>query len=303
MRFKIIFFIGMFFFSSLLLAQEKSLDRVIAIVNSNVITNSELNQQMAIARSQMHAAGGPLLPENKLREVVLNRLIDNNLQFDIAKKANLKISDEQVNSAISKIAAQNNISVDDLRKSIGAEGLSYSEYREQIKNQILISEVQQHFVAPKVKVTAEDVREAKPISQPRVNINPNAQYHVIDILVSSDENAQDLLAKLKNSNDPDSILKNDSSLQINDLGLRPLSQLPDIFVKSVQVLKLGQFSNLLQAPNGVHILRLLEVRGNQAYSRAPALSSEQIAYQEKYNEALKNWLKTLRSQSYVKIND
>jgi peptidyl-prolyl cis-trans isomerase SurA len=307
MQFRLIFLLMTLLFSITTFANEKLLDKVIAIVNAQVITQSELDQQMKMAVAQIQSAGLPMPPADKLRQQVLNQLIDIDLQKTVAKKANIFISDAQVEAAIAKIAADNHMSTVQLQKSIAAEGMSYSAYRHQIHDQMLIAQVQQAMVAPKVKVTPPDVLDAKnapAAHKPIVRTNPhNTRYHVVDILVIKPGKADELLSKIRESNNPGSILNKNPAVKINDLGFRQLSQLPDIFIKPVQSLNPGQFSDLVKAPNGTHILSLIAVEGGQqaTHAAASALTPEQRAYQKKFEEALQKWLETLRGQSYIKI--
>jgi len=296
-------FIASLLFSTNTFADERLLDKVVAVVNSQVITQSELDQQMRVVRAQIRSSGMRMPSQAVLHQQVLNQLIDIALQKNIAQKANIRISKAQVDATIGKIAAQNNMSMAQLQRSIEAQGMSYSAYRHQIHDQMLISEVQHALVGPKVRVTPADVAAAKNSVQPAQprQSDTTTLYHVVDILVLNSQNAQDLLSKIRSGGNPDSVLNNNPGVKISDLGFRKLSDLPGIFVKPVESLSPGQFSDLIQAPNGVHIISLIAVQGGGQAYRASRLTPQQIAYQKKFEEALQKWLQTLRSQSYIKI--
>lgn len=307
MKFRIILF-SYFFIASLLFcnntfADERLLDKVIAIVNSQVITQSELNQQMHVVKAQMQSSGTRMPSQEELHKQVLNQLIDIALQKNIAQKANISISDAQLNAAIGKIAADNNMSIAQLQRSIAAQGMSYQAYRHQIHDQMLVSEVQHAMIGSKVVVTAQDIAAAKNSVQPTQprHSNTPVQYHVVDILVLNPDNAESLLSKIRSTGNPGSVLNNNPGVKITDLGFRKLSDLPGIFVKPTESLSPGQFSDLIKAPNGVHIISLIAVQGGGQMNHASRLTPQQIAYQKKFEEALQKWLRTLRSESYVKI--
>lgn len=292
-----LFFIVNILFTTNIYAQEKLLDQVVAIVNSQVITQSELNQQMKVDSAQGRSV-------SDLHQQALNELINIALQKNIAKKAHIIISDVQVDATIAKIAAQNNMTMAQLQKSLSAHGMSFAAYRHQIHDQMLIEEVQHLMVAPKVKVVPEDIQaannSAQAVAQPR-HINPNVRYHVVDILVLDPKNAGGLLSKIRSSENPGNVLNHNPAVKITDLGFRKLSDLPGIFVGPVEYLSPGQFSGLIDAPNGVHIISLISVQGRGYTPPAPVLTPQQIAYQKKFKEVLAEWLRTLRSESYVKI--
>jgi peptidyl-prolyl cis-trans isomerase SurA len=300
--YRVILFLCFFSYSSFVLANERLLDQVLAVVNSQVITQSQLNQQMRLS------------PGNS-RQQGLDQLINIALQKDIAKKAHIVVSSADVDSAIAKIASQNHLSLSQLQKSVVASGMSYTAYRHQIHDQILIHQVQQAFVASKVKITPQDIENARNHMPMRTTIvsesnsnsksksTLNTKYHVIDLLISSDQVAKELLRKIRSGGNPEKILNNNPDVKIADLGFRSLSQLPSIFVNSVQSLSPGQFSDPVKAPNGVHIVSVIAVQGGRPASHISSvrLTPEQMAYQLKFEEALQKWLQTLRSQSYIKI--
>jgi peptidyl-prolyl cis-trans isomerase SurA len=291
--YRIIFFLAVCCYSTFAAAEERLLDQVVAIVNSQVITQSQLNQQMRMDKSTS-------------RQAALDQLINIALQKDIAKKAHITVSEADVDTTIDKIASQNHLSRVQLQKSVAAQGISESAYLRQIHDQILLHQVQQAFVAPKVKVTPQDIANARNQAAPAVvpvfHDKANAKYHVIDIFVSSRETAEKLLKKIRGGGNPEKILNNNPHVKIADLGFRPLSQLPDVFVKPVKSLNPGQFSDPIKAPNGIHIVTIMGVEGRaQNALPAPVLTPEQMAFQQKFEEALQQWLHNLRSQSYVKI--
>jgi peptidyl-prolyl cis-trans isomerase SurA len=280
------------------------LDKVVAIVNSTVITQSELNAQMRVVRSQMQASGAPTPSQAVFRKMVLDQLINNTLQLDLAKKAGLTLSDSALDNVIAKIAAQNNMSVPQLYKGVASQGISRNAYREQIRQQVVMHTLQQKALGSQLKVTDQDLVNAKNFANQarRPSAAVYAQYHVVDLLLKTKQEADGFLAQLQAGSSTENLMKKYPETKVDDLGARPLSELPSVFQSPVQLLKPGQFSPVIQAPNGYHILQLVNASGpQQKMPIQPAMTAQQLAFEHKYNEALQQWLQKLRSQSYVKI--
>ncbi|MDX2163788.1 MAG: SurA N-terminal domain-containing protein [Gammaproteobacteria bacterium] len=137
----------------------ETLDKVIAIVNSEPITQNELNQQISIAKSQLQSAKQPVPSDSVLRKKVLDQLIDMKLQLQIAKKAHLSVSDTDLTKTIAGIAAKNNMTTDQLKSAIEAHNMNYADYREQIRREIILSQVAQTQVVPTIKLSDAEVQQ------------------------------------------------------------------------------------------------------------------------------------------------
>jgi parvulin-like peptidyl-prolyl isomerase len=163
--------------------------------------------------------------------------------------------------------------------------------------------IQQKALGAQIKVTDQDLANAKNFTnqarQPSAAVY--AQYHVVDLLLKTKQAADGFLAQLQAGSSAENLMKEYPETKVDDLGTRPLSELPSIFQSSVQLLKPGQFSPVIQAPNGYHILQLVNASGPQKIPTQPGMTAQQLAFEHKYNEALQQWLQKLRSQSYVKI--
>lgn len=289
-------------FHSIVYAQP--LDRVVAIVNDQVITLSQLNTAVSLAKDQARVNRMPLPSDNVLRKKILDQMIDKNLELQLAKKNNITVSPAQIDKAIASIAAQNKMSVSQLYKAVAQQGLSEREYKQQIRDQLLISQLQRQVVGNSITVTEQEVKSfAK--KNPVTN-NTTAQYHVIDILIPANtsssaaamQKAQSLLKTLYSNTNVQQALKQ-AGAQPQDLGWRPLSQLPDIFANQITHMRVGEFSQPIQAPNGIHILKLESQQGG-----AQKISDEEIRniiFGQKAEAQIQKWLKGLRSSSYIKI--
>lgn len=271
------------------------LDKVIVIVNSQVITQNDLDQQSKLSahKNAQHSN--------------LDQLINRALQLDVAKKANLLISEKAITETIEKIAFQNNITVAQLQQSLTDKGISEKAYREQLRQALLIRQVQEKFVAPQVKITEQDIADAKN-KQDRMTKNTvlqdshsHDQYHVIDILVSEKDSAQALLKKLqKKPAMVKSLVHTHPGTIVTDMGFRSMTEIPEVFIKTLLTLQIGQFSQPIRAPNGLHILQLITIKKiTLLQPGASILSPQQIAYEQKFAIALQAWLKKLRAQASI----
>ena len=289
------------------------LDGIIAIVNSQVITTEELRQAMILAKEQMNAEQIPLPNETVLRRQVLNAMINRTLQLEYAKKMNIQVSDEELNQAIVNIAKENHLTLDELRASIVARGMNYEEYRGQIREQIIISQLQQRVITPEITVSDQEVDT---FAKNYVHQNhSDTEYHVFDILiplsntpsseaiVAAQKRAQQLTAQLRKGANFQALAAANSAgqqaLQGGDLGWRKLAELPTVFAEQVNALNIGQVSDPIRAANGFHIIKLVDLR-NSSKNLTPEQIKQSI-FERKYTEQLEIWLQQLRDSSYVKI--
>jgi len=135
----------------------ETLDHIVAIVNDDVITRSELRNEMHTTRLQLRAMQKSIPPDAILKKSVLDHLIDKKLQLQIAKQMNITIPDNELNTVIARIAAQNNMTTTQLFERIQNEGMSVSAYKETLREQLLLQKVQQQEIASKVVINPDEV--------------------------------------------------------------------------------------------------------------------------------------------------
>lgn len=266
--------------------QAATLDTIVAVVNEAVITQSQLNQEITLAREQMLASHTPVPPPAVLRQKMLQSLINKQLQLQVAKKEGLTVSDADVDHAIDRIAQGNGITAQQLKIKVQQQGINYDKYRNEIREQMIISQLQQREVAPKVVITEQEVTDFLPTMKKQLATKPAAHvvqsgqviYHVQDYLIALPENptpqqvsdalqkAQVILTKLRAGEDMQK-----QKLLMADLGWRKADDLPTLFVASIKPLSVGGFAGPVRAPNGYHILKLVGLRGGD--TAAPANST------------------------------
>lgn len=259
--------------------QLQPLDKVVAIVNDDVITESELSSQLVMLRQQLQAKNLAIPKETLLRKQVLQHLIDVNLQLQMAKRNNISIDDVEINEAISKIAESNKITLTQLREALSQQGMNWNAYRANIKKEMLISRLQQQAVSKDVVVSPKQVEEY--LRSPEYNQQKNASYHVYNIVIPLSEHpspdelnkakakANTLLLKIKKGANFSELALAESTgefaLDGGDLGMRHLAELPELFAKKVVTMKKGEVAGPIRAANGFQLIKLVDVAEEQVH--------------------------------------
>lgn len=298
-------------------ALTESLDRIVAVVNDEMITESVLITQAEKYRQQILRQGGHLPSDSVLRHHVLDQLINTELQIQFAKEQGIAVTPRDVNEAIAGIAKHNNISVSDLMAQVAHEGFTAKSYRKDIEEQLLIVKLHRTVITPEIVVTPEDVSHFIKESQKKVRVS---EYRVSDLLIplseipSSDQlqQASQQAAKIKaiaqKGEDFSKLAMatsaDVSALEGGDLGWRKLAELPSIFADEVKGMKVGEVSGPIRAPNGIHVIKLVNKRVNAQLSSAAKQERqevEELLFKRKFNDKLKSWLLELRKNAYIKV--
>ena len=258
-----------------LFADEIVLDRIAAIVNEDVVMQSELIQRKSIVEEQLQARNTRLPSADILHKQVLNRLILESLQKQLAEKQGIRISDSQLNGAISNIAAQNKMSLEQFREALIAEGRNYNQAREQIRTEMLINSVQQNLVNRRIRVSEQEIENF--LNSETGKQATSAEYQLSHILMAVPSQASPELIQqaerkankihksltdganfaetaVEFSNAP-------NALKGGDLGWRKATELPEDLGKAVRNLNAGEFSQPVRSPSGFHIFLLRDKRG------------------------------------------
>lgn len=272
------------------------LNSVVAVVNSDVITQSELNHGIASAQQQLAASPNPsAINKMQLRKMVLQQLIDDKLVLELAKQANITVTEHQVSQAIQHIAAGNQMTVAQLQAALKQQNANWAAYRKMIHKQLVIHQVQQHAVGAHVQITAQDKQKAR--AEYQSAMQTQQQFHVIDIVADTKKDAQQILAQLHKGANINTVAPKSTT----DLGWQTAQTLPTIFVQPITTMKAGDLAGPIQAPNGFHIIQLAAVRG-QATTAPSKAQLQNMAYEIALQRAVKKWIVQLRKTAYIKIN-
>jgi peptidyl-prolyl cis-trans isomerase SurA len=251
------------------------LDKVVAIVNNGVITSSELDAQVELSKKQIIAQKVQMPKDSVLRKQVLQHLIDVDLQMQLAKQNGVTVDSTELNEAIERVATMNNLTLSQLREEITKQGITWQEYRRNIRKEMILSRVQQKAVGKDVQVTNEQVDQY--LKTASTVDNSSATFHLQNIVIplteeptteelkSARANADNLLAKIRKGEDFSRLAIEESSgelaLEGGDLGERHLAELPEIFAKEVVNMKVGQVVGPLRTGNGFQLIKLVAIGG------------------------------------------
>ncbi|MBS1270400.1 MAG: Chaperone SurA [Gammaproteobacteria bacterium] len=257
-------------------AYAAEIDKVLVVVNDDVITESEFEQTLLRIKTDLAARGGELPPENQIKQQVLDRMILQEIQLQLAKRAGIEVAESELNSAMADVADRNNFTVDQLRVAMKREGIDYELLRENIRTQMITQRLAERQVARAVVVTDEEVDVF--LSQPRQKASQKrTRFNISHILlnVSGSDNearisgtrrkAVEIRQKIINGVDFEqaaiSYSQANDALDGGVLGWRAPSQLPDLFLNALNNIGPGEVTQVIRSPNGFHILRLNDVEG------------------------------------------
>ena len=269
-------FLTVLLFSVQAHAKIELLDRVIAVVDSGVVMESELNKRVKEIVDRLRQTDTELPPLNVLEEQVLERLITEEIQMQIAERAGIKISDTELNKTLLGIASQNSLSLEEFRTDIEGQGASYRDFRDTVRKEMIIQRVQRGKVGGRVEISEQELENFINSEEGRTKLAE--EYNVQQILISiqgkANENqvgkaknqALDILLRIRAGEDFSKLATTYSSgqnaLEGGYLGWRKATELPSLFANEVSNLKVGQTSEPLRSGAGFHLIHLAEKRGN-----------------------------------------
>ncbi len=255
-----------------------TLDRIVAVVNDEVITRNDLNQRIAVAEEQLRRQGTPAPARPDLERQLLQRMIADRAQLHFAKENGLRVDDTDLNRAIDRIAEDNKLSTPQLREAVEKDGMPFAKFREDIRNQIVMARLREREVEDKIIITESEIDNL--LANPQQQTAGADEFNVSHILVRVPENAgpdqiqgrsdraEEALKQLKSGSNFRQVAatfsESPDALQGGNMGWRDGDRLPTLFFDALRNMKAGELSGVLRSPNGFHILKLEERRGGQA---------------------------------------
>lgn len=251
----------------------RSGDYILAVVNSELVTSVEVAQRMARASADIRREGGTVPPEDALRKQVLEALIDERVQITHARDVGGKVDEADVDRAVAGVAAQNQLTVPQLRERLKEDGMDYPRFRNTLRDQMLVERVREREVLARVRVSDDEVdqflaqQQAQQASEPQLNL---AQILVTvpegasaEVVAQRQARAEAALARVRGGEDFAKVareLSEDSNREAGgEIGLRPAGRLPDVFVEAVKGVDAGSVRpQLLRSGAGFHVLKVLE---------------------------------------------
>lgn len=294
------------------------LDRIVAVVNDEAITALELGERAERAMKQLAQQGTAPPPKPVIERQLLERLIADRVQLQLAKESGLRVDDGELDRAIGRIAEQNKLTLSTLREALEKDGIPFSKFREDIRNEIVLSRLREREVDNKIVVTESEI-DALLVSSADEQMRAD-ELNLSHILIVVPENAspeqvqnrraraEEALAQLAKGADFKQVAAAFSeapdALKGGDMGWRPGERLPTLFYDALKPMKPGQVSEILRSANGFHILRLNERRGGSSAIGAGPTSVQQTRVRHillKTNELVseneaRNRLRTLKER-------
>jgi peptidyl-prolyl cis-trans isomerase SurA len=251
------------------------IDRIVAVVDKDVITYSELRDRIQIVLGQLEKQGAQRPPQDVLEKQVLERLISDRLQLQLAAQTGLRVDDNQLDKTVQRIAEQNKLSISEFRDALEKDGINYRKFREDIRNEIILARLREREVDNRVNVTEAEIDNLLTSQASRNEIRD--EFELSHILVRTpEESAPEELQKLKAK--ADEAMKRlqegedfgqvsarfsdaPNALEGGKLGWKNDTQIPKLFVDALKTLQPGQTTDIIRSPNGFHILKLNNRRG------------------------------------------
>lgn len=253
------------------------LDRIIAIVNDDILVESELLTRIRKVRQDLLEKDIPPPPTHVLEKQVLERLILQRLQIQEAARAGVVVEDQALNITLQKIAEDNGLTLNQFRGVLERDGLSFSQFREDVRNEIMIGRVRNRKVRNRVKVSDQEIDHL--LENLEHSGELDSQYHISHILIAIPEGAspstiqklsdkaQQLVQSIHKGMDFRQAAAANSDAQTaldgGDLGWRKRSELPTAFANIVPKMTVGHISDVIRTPGGFHIIKLMETRGGK----------------------------------------
>lgn len=257
--------------------QIHELDAVIAVVNNDVITTTDLKKRIQQILAQLKNKKKKLPPKNVLYRQILEQIITERIQLQLAQRASVIIDDESVNKVIQNIAKENKLTLREFRDVLRRDGVEYSEFRNSIKNELTISQLKRRRVENKISVSEQEIEIE--LNNQRNNKALSDEFNLGHILIATPEaaspeqiqqaklKAEQVLARLNiGANFSETAVSNSNgqnALNGGDLGWRQAAQLPSIFTDKVIKLQQGELTGLIRSPAGFHIVKVIERRSKE----------------------------------------
>ncbi|UCE90255.1 MAG: peptidylprolyl isomerase [Pseudomonadota bacterium] len=251
------------------------LDRIVAVINDDVITRTELDRRTHLIKQRIARQNNPLPPEHVLRRQILERMVQEQLQLQLAASRGIRVDDETVTGVISNIARENQMSLEQFREVLARDGYAFADFRDNIRNEMIITRLQQSQVENSITVTDQEVENQ--LANMTRRQGRDEEFELAHILVALPEaaapaqiaearrRAEIILTQLREGADfaETAIAQSDGgrALDGGNLGWLKAAQLPSIVTDIIDDMQPGDISELIRSPSGFHIVKLLNTRG------------------------------------------
>src|SRR3569833_2358540 len=299
-------------------APRETLESVVAVVNSDVITRTELDNRLRTVKQQLEQQHAPLPSEATLEKQVLDRMILSSLQLQLADRTGVRVDDDTLNRTIARIAEENKMSLGEFRSALERDGYDFASFREDIRKEVIISRVQQRQIADRIMVSEQEIDNFH--STQKAQGNAGEELRLAHILVAvpdaasperiraARERAERQLgelreqilrgadfAELARSKSEDPV----SAASGGDLGWTSAGELDPLFQAAGDALKAGEISQPFKSGFGWHIAEVLERREHDDTPNVIRGQARDALRQRKIDEELQSWLSRLRDDAHI----
>ena len=252
----------------------RSGDFIVAVVNQELVTNSEVQQRVVRFEQDAARSRAKVPPREELRQQVLEQLIDERAQLSLAREYGMRVDEPEVDRAVASVAAQNQLTLPQLRERLQSDGLEFSRFRSNVRDQLLLERLRDRELSGRVRVSDTEIEDW--LTKQKQNTSSSTEYNVAQILIAVPEGvtpervnqlrarAETALQRARSGEDFAALVRELSAASkenAGEIGLRPLARLPDLFVDVVRPLKVGEVApKVVRSPAGFHVLRLVDKR-------------------------------------------
>jgi len=270
------FIVGILLVSQVLSAfSAEYLDGIAAVVEDDIILESELASEVVSVVTRLRTNHVQLPPETVIYKQVLERMIVDKLQSQLARRTGLQVSDEIVNASLTNIARQNGMDIESFKQELNKEGMAFTDFKESVRKEILVNQLRSREIGGRVRVSESEINHYLDTEMSAEEMK--VQYLLGHILLSVSEGASaemiqaqakeaaSVIKQLRNGADfkqmAVSISNGSKALEGGDLGWRTLNKIPTLFVDTVKQMKKGEVANAIRSPGGFHVLKLIDSTG------------------------------------------
>ncbi|MFV0476829.1 MAG: peptidylprolyl isomerase [Parahaliea sp.] len=257
-------------------ANTEILDQVVAVVDDDIIMASELRGRLTTIAENVRRRGMDMPPEDVLIKETLDRLILESIQLQLGQRAGVRISDTQLDAAVGRIAAQNNLSVDQFISRLEQEGQSYTAMREDVRREMILQRVQSGNVNQRIQITDQEIDNF--LTSPEGQEQSQPEYRIVHALLPLSPDASDeqvaaaeaqvnkLLKRIRAGEAFDTVISSSTSpyrFSGGDLGWRKQDDLPSLFANIAPGLAVGETADPIRSASGIHLISMNAKRGGE----------------------------------------
>ena len=291
-------------------------DKIVAIVETQTITNSELNKKKEKIRKALSQQEGDMPSDKKITKLSLDQLIVEKLVFEYTLMQGISVSEEQLNNVMNGIAKSNNISIEELIKEIEMDGTRYSDFREDIRIRLLFDQVKKRIIGANLKISKFEIDNFIELQKERTPTKYNYSHIFIEYIKNNDVDVDvdvdvektkikltEVVNKLKERNFDDVAINYSDGPMAKKGGLigsKIIDEIPDIFIESLKSMKIGEISQPINGSGGFHLIKLNQIEEfemetivvSQSKAKQILLKKNQIVSEDEIKKKL-NYIRNL----------